>query len=144
MPGGLRIANQARKDVPFIAIVNSLSQRFDVFKGPFTRNDQFTVSGFDDAFLFVTVPFGVGKQILDALNGKSNQRASLDNEMGQDYPESYVDGTFKAWLSHMWVAARPSRKQGEDLTIGYVTNDVSITCLRSSMAVIGSNADFSS
>ncbi|KAF8308282.1 hypothetical protein DL93DRAFT_2220316 [Clavulina sp. PMI_390] len=69
MPTVLTIINPDRSSMPFVAIANSGSQRFDLYAGSFTRNDQYLVSPFDDYFLYVTVPYSVGSQVLDALNG---------------------------------------------------------------------------
>src|SRR5258708_7557858 len=147
MPVGLAIANPARASVPFIAIGNAGSQRFDLLAGTFTRNDQFIVSPFGDAFFYVTVPFSVGIQILDTLNSKgtsSKRSADLHGETGEEYARGYVEGRFNAWMRDMWVVAYSEGKHVEraDLTLGYVTKDVSITCLGSSIVAIGSSADF--
>ncbi|KAF8306030.1 hypothetical protein DL93DRAFT_2065823 [Clavulina sp. PMI_390] len=69
MPTALSIVNPNRSSVPFTAIANAGSQRFDLYAGEFTRNDQFVVSPFNDNFLYVTVPYSVGSQVLTHLNG---------------------------------------------------------------------------
>ena len=52
MPVALSI-NNTRANIPNIMITNSGSQRFDLYGGPFTKNDQLTASPFADAFLFI-------------------------------------------------------------------------------------------
>ncbi|KAG0054400.1 hypothetical protein BGZ83_011300 [Gryganskiella cystojenkinii] len=58
----------ATRPNPALAIINSGSQRFDLFKGPFTYDDTFIVSPFHDAFVYVTVPYSVAKNVLASLN----------------------------------------------------------------------------
>lgn len=41
VPTVLRAANPDRAHVPNVIVVNAGTQRFDVFKGPFTLNDAF-------------------------------------------------------------------------------------------------------
>ncbi|KAG0237984.1 Metallo-dependent phosphatase-like protein [Mortierella sp. GBAus27b] len=53
---------------PAFAIINSGSQRFDVFKGTFSIDDTYVVSPFHDDFVFATVPFKFAKNVLNALN----------------------------------------------------------------------------
>ncbi|KAJ7055061.1 Metallo-dependent phosphatase-like protein [Mycena amicta] len=50
--------NTTRVGVPFVLIISSGSQRFDIYKGPFTRNDQLTASPFVNRYIFIPdVPF---------------------------------------------------------------------------------------
>jgi hypothetical protein len=120
-------------------ITNSGSQRFDVLKGPFTKNDQFTASPFSDAFLFIpNVPFAVASAVLPALNhqGAQEKRALLEGREEELYRKGNVDMRYMRWLKEMAEReekrmemekrageARP--KPGpQELTVGYVTKDV--------------------
>jgi hypothetical protein len=124
MPAALSIVNPNRSSVPSIAIANSGSQRFDLYAGPFTRNDQFIVSPFDDKFLYVTVPYDVGSQVLAILNkqgASGRKRGVMDSddvltfepvvrrwlggdrpETEEDYARGIVDGRYNAWLKRQW------------------------------------------
>ncbi|KAF9372080.1 hypothetical protein CPB97_001475 [Podila verticillata] len=61
------VADSTKKN-PAIIYVNSGSQRFDVYKGPFTIDDTYIVSPFHNDFIYTTVPFKVAKNILAGLN----------------------------------------------------------------------------
>ncbi|KAI5117465.1 hypothetical protein M0805_004068 [Coniferiporia weirii] len=119
--------NNTRADIPNIMITNSGSQRFDLFQGPFTRNDQFTASPFSDAFLFIpNVTAGIANQVLPALNhqGAEEKRAVLEGREDELYARGYVDGRYFEWLREM--AERDSameKRAAENLTLGYVTSD---------------------
>lgn len=124
MPIALSIVNPNRSSIPSTAIANSGSQRFDLYAGPFTRNDQFIVSPFDDKFLYVTVPYSVGSQVLTVLNrqgASGRKRGVTDHDdgltfepvirrwLGGDKPETadeyargIVDGRYNGWLKRQW------------------------------------------
>ncbi|EDR12727.1 uncharacterized protein LACBIDRAFT_323404 [Laccaria bicolor S238N-H82] len=72
--------NNTRTSIPNIMITNSGSQSFDIYAGPFTKNDQLTVSPFADVFLYTTdIPASIAKQVLPTLNkAGSNQRHELE------------------------------------------------------------------
>jgi 2',3'-cyclic-nucleotide 2'-phosphodiesterase (5'-nucleotidase family) len=54
-----------------LAITNTGAMRFDIFKGPFTRDTEFLVSPFTSGFRFVKdVPFKAAGRVLELLNGK--------------------------------------------------------------------------
>ncbi|KAF9208791.1 hypothetical protein BGZ49_007541, partial [Haplosporangium sp. Z 27] len=66
----------ASRPYPGVAIINSGSQRFDLFKGPFTLDDTYIVSPFHDDFVYATVPYSVAKNILNKLNNAPYQKRS--------------------------------------------------------------------
>ncbi|POY76504.1 calcineurin family phosphoesterase [Rhodotorula taiwanensis] len=60
-----------RTDRPYemLMLLNSGSIRFDIFKGPFTRNDQWIILPFTNAFLYVpAVPRHLAAKLLHYLN----------------------------------------------------------------------------
>ncbi|KAF1990182.1 hypothetical protein K402DRAFT_371227 [Aulographum hederae CBS 113979] len=74
------VKNETRADIPRIIIINSGSIRFDLVQGPFTTDDGYIVSPFDDIFQYIpNVPYNLASQVLDQLNaaGFSDKR-SLD------------------------------------------------------------------
>ncbi|KAJ7905761.1 5'-nucleotidase [Mycena olivaceomarginata] len=78
MPIALTV-NNTRASVPNIMITNSGSLRFDIYAGPFTKNDQLTASSFADSFLYIpNVPFSVANAVLPALNGAGADNRKRD------------------------------------------------------------------
>ncbi|KAJ6446979.1 ser/thr protein phosphatase family [Purpureocillium lavendulum] len=64
------IVNDTRKDKARLAIVNTGGIRFDIFKGPFTRDSTYTVSPFTSGFSYVPdVPYEVASKVIVLLNG---------------------------------------------------------------------------
>ena len=128
MPVALAI-NNTRASIPNIMITNSGSQRFDVYAGPFTKNDQLTASPFADSFLFIpNVPFSVANQVLPALNnaGANERRAMFEARESAEYGLGYVETTYRRWLQEMDVRNDgDARRAAANLTLGYVTTDVS-------------------
>ncbi|KAF9408232.1 hypothetical protein BGZ94_002385 [Podila epigama] len=66
------------KKNPAVVFVNSGSQRFNVYKGPFTFDDTFIVSPFHNDFIYATVPFKVAKNVLSALNQAPFQKRAVE------------------------------------------------------------------
>ena len=111
--------------------------RFDVFAGPFTKNDQLTAYPFADRFLFIpNVPSSDANQVLPALNheGADGIRA-LDSEVQVQfileerehelYARGYVDAVYRRWLEDMNRKNEIDRHAAAtNLTLGYVTTDV--------------------
>ncbi|POR34166.1 Uncharacterized protein TPAR_05635 [Tolypocladium paradoxum] len=63
------VVNEKRKDKPRLAILNSGGIRFDIFKGPFTRDSTYIVSPFVSGFNYVPdVPYEVASKVLGFLN----------------------------------------------------------------------------
>lgn len=120
--------NNTRASIPNLMITNSGSQRFDVYAGSFTKNDQLTASPFTDAFLFIpNVPLSVAKLVLPALNGVGvTSRRSFSELEGREailYGRGYVDKRYMEWLEEMDRRGRVGRRAAQNLTLGYVTQD---------------------
>ncbi|KAG9087391.1 hypothetical protein FRC06_002568 [Ceratobasidium sp. 370] len=119
MPKALDAANPARATIPRVPVLDTGSQRFDVYSGPFTRNDQFIVSPFTNIVQYLAeVPASIATQVAGRLNGKTATRRSLEEE--------YASGKFR----HRY--AKWKREQYENyhfterdatLSLGYVTTD---------------------
>ncbi|OBZ69887.1 Uncharacterized protein PB2B2.06c [Grifola frondosa] len=128
MPYALTI-NNSRAGIQNVMITNSGSQRFDVYSGPFTKNDQLTASPFTDSFLFIpNITFGIASQILPALNnaGADERRRSfaLDERERERYSRGDVDMRFMEWLKEMDRRSEgPARRAAGNATLGYVTYD---------------------
>nr|GAT59669.1 predicted protein [Mycena chlorophos] len=117
--------NNSRIGNPNIMITNSGSLRFDLYAGPFDKNDQLTVSPFDDSFLYLTVPFSAANQVLPALNNAgADERRDLEATL---WARGYVESRYREWMQEM--ARRDLERNGPvlraagNLTLGYVTAD---------------------
>jgi len=117
--------NNSRASIPNIVLSNSGSQRFDLYAGSFTKNDQLTVSPFTDAFQYISdVSFAVATQILDELNGSNlPSRKRAEKIMADLYGRGDVSARFNEWLKEQWERSSIERRAAQNLTVGYVTND---------------------
>ncbi|KAL4249237.1 Calcineurin-like phosphoesterase domain-containing protein [Abortiporus biennis] len=128
MPVALTI-NNTRANIPNVMITNSGSQRFDIFKGSFTKNDQLTASPFADSFLYIpNIPAGVANKVLPALNnaGANEKREfleALDKRELEAYERGYVDMIYTRWLEEQDRRSGIERRAAQNLTLGYVTQD---------------------
>lgn len=63
------LRDEQRKDTPALAIINTGAIRFDIFKGPFTRDTTYIMSPFTNRFKYVPgVPLATAKQLVEVLN----------------------------------------------------------------------------
>ncbi|CAE7147746.1 unnamed protein product [Rhizoctonia solani] len=118
-PAALAAANPERAKLPHTTIIDTGSQRFDLYSGPFTRNDQFIVSPYSNVVVYMTVPAGIAKQIVGQLNGGTTVKRSEDLE---DYARGEIAARFGKWKREQYDAHFDARKD-QGLTLGYVTTD---------------------
>ncbi|KAG6907592.1 hypothetical protein DXG01_008312 [Tephrocybe rancida] len=112
-----------------LIIANNNSQRFDVYSGPFTKNDQLSASFYTDKFLFLpNIKLSDAKAVLTALNappktGVHGRSLNADQEATDDV--GYADERYRGWLQDMHrrngLAKRNSANTWK--TPGYVTKD---------------------
>ncbi|KAL8665355.1 MAG: hypothetical protein Q9202_002247 [Teloschistes flavicans] len=75
------VVNESRALIPRLIIINTGSIRFDLVKGPFTFDDSFIVSPFDDAFQFIpNVPYTLASQVIGILNAGAFQKRSTSED----------------------------------------------------------------
>ncbi|KAG9005195.1 hypothetical protein FRB90_010506 [Tulasnella sp. 427] len=119
LPAVLPASNPKRAGIPSIILANAGSQRFDVFKGPFTRNDQFIVSPFKNSFLYLHIPYGIGRHVLKRLNKFGAFSDSVQDDHG------FVASRYNAWRREQFNSFSGSLvdSYGKPLTLGYVTTD---------------------
>ncbi|KAF9445490.1 hypothetical protein P691DRAFT_265564 [Macrolepiota fuliginosa MF-IS2] len=129
VPTALRI-NNTEASKPALFMTNAGSMRFDLFSGPFTRNDQFTVSPFLDSFLFIPdIPLSLATDTINALNhaGSNNRRDDIFEERYYDMVEEYkrgdVEMIYREWLKRMDRMNGIEKRSMKNLTLGYVTQD---------------------
>ncbi|PWN51706.1 hypothetical protein IE53DRAFT_341908 [Violaceomyces palustris] len=143
LPTVISTANPERKGVANIVLANSGSQRFDIYSGPFTKNDKYIVSPFTDAFQYIKdVPLKYAQQIVSSLNGdeqaqassrrKREERAEEDREL---FRGGHVQHIFKQWQKDQYeneenkTAAQldleelDARAESKKTSLGYVTTD---------------------
>ncbi|KAH7081188.1 Metallo-dependent phosphatase-like protein [Paraphoma chrysanthemicola] len=129
------VVNETRKDIPRLIIINTGSVRFDLAKGPFTYDDSFIVSPFDDAFQFIPdVPYEQASKVLAILNAGPFQKKKRDLE-ASDFNFSPIladrDTCIDPPLTHQYDGLNRRSKQGGRLirrqstspTPGYTTTD---------------------
>jgi len=114
--------NNTRADIPNIIITNSDELRFNIFEGPFTKNDQLTAAPFTDSFLYIpNITATVANQVLPALNGDTSYKRSLaDKEL---WGRGRVEGRYRSWLKDMNLLHEMHARSTNNLTLGYVTTD---------------------
>ncbi|CAO1629846.1 unnamed protein product [Parajaminaea phylloscopi] len=139
LPTVISTSNPDRKHVPNFVVANSGAQRFDLYAGDFTKNDQFIVSPFTDAFLyFKDVPYGDARRVVGQLNKQgAYARRQTDEEMNaslrrekETYERGEVDHIYKRWrrAQHLEASARRDLEELDARadaikTLGYVTKD---------------------
>ncbi|KAG8704480.1 hypothetical protein FRC08_002207 [Ceratobasidium sp. 394] len=105
--------NRAKMPYAFIANIGML--RFDVYRGPFTWNDQLTVLPFKEGYKYIVVPWSIARNVTAKLH---------------EHPSDHFDS--KTILTKALGPAanigQPSTQQtfsrpGPELTPGYVTKD---------------------
>lgn len=115
-------------------MVNSGLIRFDLYSGPFTRNDQFTIAPFADSFRYLSnIPLSDAMAAFNALNGAGDSERRQETEelvarhydAIQGYERGEVDLIFNNWLKKMDQEIDVQRRAMKNLTLGYVTQDVS-------------------
>ena len=132
--------NNTRASIPNIIITNSGSQRFDVYAGPFTKNDLLTATPFTDSFKFIpNVTFSIANQVLTSLNdaGANERRAFREVLQERENARGYVDNVYRRWLEEMDSRNQIEGRAATNLTLGYVTTDVRLYFL--SLDIISAN-----
>ncbi|KYK58115.1 Ser/Thr protein phosphatase family [Drechmeria coniospora] len=117
------IVNETRKSKPRLALMNTGGMRFDIFKGPFTRDSAYLVNPFINRFNYVAdVPYEVAKKVLGILNS-AGKVLNMDMryltipeqmflsvaETQQEAPETHREARIEL--------------RSEGLIAGYTTND---------------------
>ncbi|KAG6916331.1 hypothetical protein DXG01_007314 [Tephrocybe rancida] len=119
--------NNTRSSIPNLIITNSGSQRFDIYAGTFTKNDQLTASPFADAFLYIPgIKLSLANDVLASLNGagSDNRRSLIEERETVEYGLGYVDKRYRGWLQDMDRRHGVERRSAKNQTLGYVTTDI--------------------
>ncbi len=118
-------------DTTRIVVANTGAMRFDILKGPFTRDTTYIVSPFQGGFRQIkSIPYEKARQILPLLNNDgpvSHQLPSSEmgpprsrrmSEIVDDVPNTDED----SWSQSQQVLS-PEDRQKPELTPGYTTDD---------------------
>jgi len=123
------VVNEARANVARLVVANTGSVRYDLYKGPFTYDDNFIVSPFRDTFLYIPeVPYDLAKGLVDALNANSTVRRKRDDYEAMYWEADSCVNPVTAPLSSLDmrdVHEHETRgiKRRQELTPGYTTKD---------------------
>lgn len=123
---GATVINPDRVEIPRYIIVNSGSIRFDLVKGPFTYDDSFIVSPFDDKFQYVKeVPYEMAVKVLDSLNGAVlPDKRSSPNSMFGSIPRLADRTCADPIISDISeLKTRGIHRRQTSVTPGYLTTD---------------------
>ncbi|KAF8859834.1 hypothetical protein BDZ45DRAFT_672988 [Acephala macrosclerotiorum] len=122
-----------RRDISRLALTNTGAMRFDIFKGPFTRDTTYIVSPFVSKFLYIKdVPYKSAKQVLKIINSGGDLFTSSNLEASVLAPPEQI--VIKTAIiapstpnhnSYLPGAQSPlmSSSSAPDLIPGYTTKD---------------------
>ena len=121
--------NNARANIPRLIIINSGALRFDLYAGPFNKNDQLSVMPYTYSFLYIPgIAVGLANHVLSSLNGSGQSKRSvqaLEAMEREAYARGEIHMRFNKWLEEMDKRNFGlEKRQAGNLTLGYVTKDV--------------------
>ncbi|KAG1787052.1 Metallo-dependent phosphatase-like protein [Suillus plorans] len=112
--------NNTRDSIPNIIIIDSWALRFDLLKGPFTKNDQLTIMPYQDSFLYIAnVTSGIANQLLPAMNKPAAIQQKRDETQDVFSSHEIDDTADSARLEE--IDDHP--RVGGQASFGYVTRD---------------------
>ena len=128
------IINQQRATTPRYVLINSGSLRFDLVEGPFTFDDGFIVSPFNDTFQYIpNVPYNIASKVLASLNNipdTKHRRGLVTRDFGFNpmLGDDCVEAVASSMEAHPGLKGRSTspllgnhRRQTTKITPGYVT-----------------------
>ncbi|KAG9081594.1 hypothetical protein FS749_007549 [Ceratobasidium sp. UAMH 11750] len=120
MPKALDAANPARANIPRVPVLDTGSQRFDIYSGPFTRSDQFIVSPFTNIVQYLAeVPANIAVQVAGRLNGNTATKRRLEEK---EYSNGEFMHRFSKWKREQYESYHFTERDAT-LSLGYVTTD---------------------
>jgi hypothetical protein len=125
-----RVVDNSRTEKPRIVIANTGAMRFDIFKGPFTRDTTFTVSPFTTGFRYIKdVPYAIADRLLTVLNneGPILEEAAPELKAWMLPPPEQISRTEDLVAAddreHYGQRQQNVLKEEQELTPGYTTKD---------------------
>ena len=121
-------------DGPRVVLTNTGAIRFDIFKGPFSKDNTYIVSPFTSGLRFVKdVPFSVAKRLLSILNQDVPQLIQFPDMLGSKapVPDSAItygsmpslSETRRSWGDSQQAVLTSHKDADHDLSPGYTTTD---------------------
>lgn len=127
------VIDPARKDKPRMVIVNGQTFRFDIYAGPFDRNDELTVCPFPNRFVFAPLPAGLARNLTDQMNRDGTTKLAPSRPSSLYEADRAVDRTYGIWLDEQagrWASERDGHggqtrfsAAARKRSLGYVTHD---------------------
>ena len=125
-----KVVDPDRSSSPRIIIVNTGAMRFDVFKGPVTRDTMWIISPFANGFRYIKdVPYATADRVRTVLNDGPDLLRDIDPSLGDDslappeqhrWTQARSGGLQQILLPH---GAQSILRKEPDLTPGYTTKD---------------------
>ena len=128
------ILDEMRGNGPRVVLTNTGAIRFDIFKGPFSIDNTFTVSPFTSGFRYIKdVPFSISKRLLPILNQEVPQLVQFQDMLGskapvpstelgdEDVQSQGIESTFGSVAQQAVLADHSS--PDTELSPGYTTFD---------------------
>lgn len=117
-----------------LVLANTGGIRFDIFKGPFTKDTQFLVSPFTSGLRYIKdVPYKSAKRVLQLLNNEGPILDAMREEntyvqppehfAAQYRPQMYAHSSFEDMIAHGGHAQAPLSSGSEKLIPGLTTHD---------------------
>lgn len=123
------VVDQNRVNTSRLALVNTGGIRFDIFKGPFTRDSTYIVSPFTSGFRYIKdVPFDKASKLLAILNNNGQFIQDMSSRLQtwmmapieqRSYPEDVIARNSYQYES----AGQMPLSMSPELTPGYTTTD---------------------
>lgn len=132
LPG--MVFDEKRGNRPRLVLTNTGAIRFDIFKGPFSVDNKFTVSPFTNGFRYIKdVPFSVSKRLLAILNQEVPQLVQFQDVLGYKAPVPSTELKDEGAQGQDWASTFGSTPQqavladhlhpDTELSPGYTTTD---------------------
>ncbi|KAM0749330.1 hypothetical protein T439DRAFT_290562 [Meredithblackwellia eburnea MCA 4105] len=119
----LLIQREDRQNVQRMTVLNSGSIRFDIFEGPFTRNDQWIILPFTNNFEYISrVPLSTARKLLAYLNLVGEHGVLPSSTSSVEGQAAAVEHVYRQSL-HNSYTTHVATADDEKLTVGYVTID---------------------
>lgn len=120
------VVNETRKDIPRYVIANTGGIRLDMYKGPFTYDDFFTIMPSRNSLLYIPeVACGKAATLLDELNngGAGQEHKPIPFQFDLCVDPIVAPIMSRDASSHVHAFKAVTRRQVVDLVPGYTTID---------------------
>ncbi|KAF2473244.1 uncharacterized protein BDR25DRAFT_282601 [Lindgomyces ingoldianus] len=134
LPDQIQQSARIQKGSKALVITNTGSMRFDIFKGPFTKDTTYLVSPFTSGLRYIKdVPYKTASRVLRLLNSEgpildmmTEEKVSMtspEHLAAQVRPEMITPKNHEGFANHGPHAQTPMSPNDQGLTPGYTTKD---------------------